>query len=171
MLRAKPYAITLLCGLMAATGAYADDAAPMVDATPRTASHHVYLIGSLRVTQPWIDVTGTPGGDASAYLVVQNRGAAPDRLTGASVVGATSASVLPAVVMVPAGATVVLQPGQAHLVVHGLNGITTTSPPVDATLRFESAGSLHLSFMTDRAAALRNDEPVPSEDRPVHLSQ
>lgn len=180
MHKSKPRVVAVFWALMAATAACAAGAAPPADLTAKAPSHHVYLIGSLRVTQPWIDVTGAPGQDAPAYLVVQNRGEAPDRLTGASVMGAASTAVVSAAgpvaseaaaVVVPAGATVLLEPGQAHLIVHGLGGITTTSPPVDGTLRFERAGSLSLSFMTDRAAAMAEDGPLPSEDKPVHLSQ
>lgn len=179
MHKSKPRVVAVFWALMAATAACAAGAAPPADLAGKAPSHHVYLIGSLRVTQPWIDVTGAPGQDAPAYLVVQNRGETPDRLTGASVAGAASTALVPAAnavasgaaVVVPAGATVLLEPGQAHLVVHGLGGITTTSPPVDGTLRFERAGSLSLSFMTDRAAAMAEDGLLPSEDKPVHLSQ
>lgn len=171
MLKGKLHVIAVLTGLMAATGACADEAVPTTDTAPQGLSHHVYLIGSLRVSQAWIDVTGGPGGDSPAYFVVQNRGEAPDRLMGARVAGAASASVLPAAVVVPAGETVLLRPGQAHLVVRGLSGITSTSPPVEGTLLFEKSGALHLSFLTDQAAAVRDDGPPPSEDKPVHLSQ
>lgn len=175
MFKAKPAIVAVLVAWMATTAAHADDGAPPAMAGETAPSHHAYLIGSLRVTQPWIDVTGGPGPDVPAYLVVQNRGEVPDRLTGASIVGATAAVVVPAAkaaaIVVPAGATVVLEPGQAHLVVHGLGGMTTMSPPVEGTLVFEKAGALHLSFMTDRAAALSHDGPVPPDDKPVHLSQ
>lgn len=148
--------------------------------TVKARPHHVYLIGSLRINQAWIDVSGAAGGDAPAYLTVENRGEGPDRLVGASVTGAASAVIVPASgagasdgsgVPVPAGSTVTLKPGDAHLVVRGLSGVTAASTPLEATLRFERAGSLHLSFTTDRAAALRDDDSAPSEEKPVHLSQ
>lgn len=169
--------VALLSGLAAAMAVLASGAATPAE-TVKARPHHVYLIGSLRITQPWIDVTGAPGGDAPAYLTVENRGEGPDRLVGASVAGAASAAIVPASgaddgsgVPVPARGTVMLKPGEAHLAVRGLSGVTAASPPLEATLRFERAGSLHLSFTTDQAAAMRDDDSAPSDDRPVHLSQ
>lgn len=169
--------VAMLSGLIASTAAFASDVATPAE-TVTARPHHVYLIGSLRITQPWIDVTGAPGGDAPAYLTVENRGEGSDRLVGISVVGAASATLVSAAgtvdgssVPVPAGSTVTLKPGEAHLAVHGLTGVTTASQPLEATLRFERAGSLHLSFMTDRAAALSDDDTAPTDDKPVHLSQ
>lgn len=175
----KPRVVAVLFGLIAVTSAFGGEVETRSD-TVKARPHHVYLIGSLRVSQPWVDVTGAPGGDAPAYLTLENRGEGPDRLVGVSFAAAASAAIVVAsgavgsdgsMVPVPAGSTVTLKPGDAHLVVHGLTGVTTGSPSLEATLRFERAGTLHLSFMTDRAAAMSDDDSAPSEDKPVHLSQ
>lgn len=165
----------VLSGLIA--GAFASVVATSAE-TATSRPHHVYLIGSLRISQPWIDVSGTPGGDAPAYLTVENRGEGPDRLIGVSVAGAASAMLVsasgattsdPGTLAIAAGSTVALKPGDVHLMVRGLTGVATASPTLEATLRFERAGSLHVSFMTDKAAA--TDDSAPSADKPVHLSQ
>ena len=174
----KPRVIAMLSGIIAVTAAFTSGVARPAEAV-MARSRHVYLIGSLRVSQAWIDVTGASGADAPAYLTIENRGEGFDRLVGVSFAGAATATIVATSgtaqdnasgVPVPAGTTVTLKPGEAHLVVHGLTGVTTASPPLEATLRFERAGPLHLSFTTDRAAAT-NDGSTPSEDKPVHLSQ
>ncbi len=140
-------------------------------------AHHVYLVGSLLVTQPWIDLGEAAGSDRSGYLTIENRGGAPDRLTGASVDGAASVTVAAATptdrdgVTIPPQSVVALEPGQAHLILHGMQGVTRDSPPLGGTLHFERAGALHVSFSTHRTDATSEDQTTPAtEEKPVDLA-
>ncbi len=164
-------AAAVVAALIGLAPAYADDTVAPV--TPAGRPHHVFLVGMLRVTQPWIDVSQTAADDAPAYLIVENRSAIPDYLTGASLEGVAAVAIAGDAtskgLVIPPNSKVLLQADAAHLVLHGIHGLTARSAPVPGTLRFERSGMLHLQFDTDRAQAMQDDQGAP--DRPVDLAK
>jgi copper(I)-binding protein len=102
--------------------------------------------------------------DASAFMVVTNRGAAPDSLTGVGSPDAEMVMLHQMVenrmemiegVAVPAGARVRLAPGGYHLMLHGLARPAAVGDTLTLQLHFVRAGEL-----TVRAPVLRYTDAV-----------
>lgn len=140
--------------------------------------HHVYLVGELRVMQAWIDVDRARADKADAYLVVENRGATPERLTAAQTDAADHVAVIAkgggdaspgAGVTIPPHSTVTLQPDDAHLELDGLHGDLHGKGGIAGVLDFEKAGPLHIQFATTHTDALREDQTDPAQLPPASL--
>lgn len=129
------------------------------------AAAHDFSLGALKVGHPWTrsTVPGQPTG--GAFLSVQNTGATPDRLVGASTPLADHVEMhrmslegdvmrmreLPAIDL-PAGQTVALQPGQLHLMLIGLKQPLQADAMVPLTLKFEKAGELKVELKVQALA-------------------
>jgi len=109
-------------------------------------------------------VVPTSPGEATGFLVLENRGSAPVALVGAessdaervmmhSMAGGRMDPV--ARVDVPAGERVLFAPGRYHLMLMGLRRALVAGDTVSLALRFEGAGAL-----TVRAPVLRYTEAV-----------
>ncbi len=114
----------------------------------------------LRIEAPWL--RATPGGAkvAGGYLRVTNVGSEPERLGGARVPFATRVEVhemsmqdgvmkmrpLAGGLDLPPGATVELKPGGYHLMFMDLKGGLKEGDSVPATLSFEKAGEVPVTF-------------------------
>jgi len=103
-------------------------------------------------------------GEATAFLVIDNRGAAPDTLLSAgspdaemAVLHTVAAGRMETVAMlaVPAGGRVTLAPGGYHLMLHGLKHAVTAGDTLTLQLRFAGAGELVV-----RTPVLRYSEAV-----------
>jgi len=115
--------------------------------------------GDLAIETPWL--RATPGGAqvAGGYVKVSNRGAAPDRLVGASIEGAERGEVhemkaengvmkmgpVDGLAIAP-GASVELKPGGYHLMFMGLKAPLKQGDAVKGTLVFEKAGTVDVQF-------------------------
>jgi copper(I)-binding protein len=116
--------------------------------------------GDLVISQAWS--RATPGGAkiGGAYLTIENKGSAPDRLIGGSAdvaarvelhEMATSNGVmkmrpLDKGVAIEPGKTVKLAPGGYHLMLFDLKSPLKQGEQVPVTLEFEKAGKVKLSF-------------------------
>ncbi len=114
----------------------------------------------LAVRDAWVRPAALPesaGGapvNSAAYLVVENRGGASDRLVGVDFAGAARVELHESfvdstgvarmrrvdAVEVPAGAEARLEPGGLHVMLMGLRGALVAGDSVDLVLRFESSG-------------------------------
>lgn len=119
-----------------------------------------YSIGNLRVTAPW--TRATPGGAkiAGGYLAITNNGKEPDRLVSATTAIADHAEIhemsmtdgvmkmrpLPDGLTIKPGETVALKPGGYHMMFMGLKRGLKQGDTMKATLVFEKAGKLDVSF-------------------------
>jgi copper(I)-binding protein len=117
-------------------------------------------IGDLRVSVAWARETPPQAPVGGAYLTVQNTGATDDRLlavesSAAERVELHEASDANGVarmrelahgLVIPAGATVTLAPGGSHLMFIHPSPRWVAGGRVDATLVFEKAGRLPVSF-------------------------
>lgn len=116
--------------------------------------------GDLVITQPWS--RATPGGAkvAGAYLTIENKGAAADRLVGGSADvagkfevhemavsnGVMTMRPLDKGLVIEPGKTVKLAPGGYHVMLMDLKGPLKQGDKVPVTLEFEKAGKVKVSF-------------------------
>lgn len=121
---------------------------------------HDYKVGDVTVDHPWARATPHGAKVAGGFLVVENKGAAPDRLVSvASEIadhteihemamkdGVMSMRQLPDGLAVPAGGEVALKPGGYHLMFIGLKRPLAKGESFKGTLTFEKAGSVEVSF-------------------------
>jgi copper(I)-binding protein len=116
--------------------------------------------GDLVITQAWS--RATPGGAkiGSGYLTIENKGSAPDRLTGVAAEIAGKVEVhemamnngvmtmrpLDGGLTIDPGKTVKLAPGGYHLMMFDLKAPLKQGDMVPVTLEFEKAGKVKLSL-------------------------
>ena len=124
------------------------------------ASAHEFKVGDLLIGHPWS--RATPGGAkiGGGYLTIENKGAAPDRLVGASADVAGKIEVhemtmnngvmtmrpLDKGLAIEPGKTVKLAPGGYHLMMFDLKGPFKQGEKVPVTLQFEKAGKVNVSL-------------------------
>ncbi len=116
--------------------------------------------GDLVITQAW--ARATPGGAkvGGGYLTIENKGSAPDRLTGGSADIAGKVEVhematengvmkmrqLEKGLTIDPGKTVKLAPGGYHLMMLDLKGPLKQGEKVPVTLDFEKAGKVNVTL-------------------------
>jgi copper(I)-binding protein len=119
--------------------------------------------GALHISHAVVPASPSPS-DASAFMLIENQGAAPDSLTGVSSPDAetvmlhqTAAQGMEMVsgVAIPAGGRVALAPGGYHLMLHGLARPAAAGDTITLRLRFAETGDVVV-----RAPVLRYTEAV-----------
>ena len=119
-----------------------------------------YKLGDLVVVSPW--TRATPGGAkiAGGYLKVTNKGSSSDRLLGATSPGADRVEIhemsmtdgvmkmrpLADGLIIKPGETVELKPGGFHMMFMDIKQPLKQGDTLKATLKFEKAGSVDVSF-------------------------
>lgn len=138
--------------------------------------------GPLRIEQAWS--RATPGGASVGvgYLRVTNTGATPDRLLGGATDvasriethdmkmedGVMKMRALSQGIEIAPGATIELKPGGLHLMIMGLKQGLKAGEAVPATLRFEKAGAVPVTFNVLGMGAPPPGAPVASEPEMDH---
>jgi periplasmic copper chaperone A len=115
--------------------------------------------GDIVIEQPWARATPKGAEVGSGYLTIQNKGAAPDRLTGgsadfatvevhqmSSANGVSQMRELKDGLAIPAHGSVGFSPGGYHLMFTHLTHPLTKGESVKATLNFEHAGPIDVEF-------------------------
>jgi periplasmic copper chaperone A len=118
-----------------------------------------FKAGDIVVEKPWARATPKGAEVGSGYLAIQNKGAAPDRLTGgtadfatveihqmSSENGVSQMRELKDGVNIPANASVGFSPGGYHLMFTHLTHPLTKGESIKATLNFEHAGAIEVEF-------------------------
>jgi periplasmic copper chaperone A len=118
-----------------------------------------FKAGDIVVEKPWARATPKGAEVGSGYVTIQNKGGAPDRLTGgaadfASVEihqmksenGVSQMRELKDGLDIPAHGSVGLSPGGYHLMFTHLTHPLTKGDSVKATLNFEHAGPIEVEF-------------------------
>jgi periplasmic copper chaperone A len=118
-----------------------------------------FKAGDIVVEKPWARATPKGAEVGGGYLTIQNKGAAPDRLTGGSANFATvevhemkSANRVMQMrelkdgLAIPARGSVALSPGGYHLMFTHLTHPLTKGESIKATLNFEHAGPVEVEF-------------------------
>lgn len=133
-------------------------AAALLLVTPALAHNGVVHLGPLNLSAPFTRATLPNAPVGGGFLTIENTGTEADRLISVSsdVAGATQVHtmVMEGDVMkmrqltegleIPAGETVVLAPGGAHVMFMGLNQAFVEGQTVTVTLTFEKAGTVEL---------------------------
>lgn len=118
-------------------------------------------VGDIAITQPWARATPPAAVTGAGYLTITNNGATDDRLLAFDTAQANIAEVhemsmandrmvmrpLEDGLPIPAGETVVLQPGGYHLMMIELTDAIVEGTPVTVTLTFEVAGAVTFDLM------------------------
>ena len=131
--------------------------------TATTAAAHDYKIGGLMIGHPMAFETASTARTAGGFMTITNTGDTADRLIAVEAafprveVHTTQMDGDIARMMhledgleIPAGETVILQPGSYHVMIMGLNGDPfEAGEEVPATLVFESAGRLEIVFTVE----------------------
>jgi copper(I)-binding protein len=124
-------------------------------------SQAVVKLGSLQISQPWSRATPQGAKVAAGYLKITNTGATPDRLVGgvsslagrvevhemAMDQGVMKMRALKQGVEIPPGGSIELKPASYHLMLQDLKQPLKKGDRVEATLKFEHAGSVNVDFV------------------------
>ena len=123
--------------------------------------------GDLVITQAWSRATPNGAKTAGAYLTIENKGSAPDRLIGGSSDVADKVEVhemtmnngvmkmrpLDQGLTIEPGKTVKLAPGGYHLMLLDLKSPLKRGDKVPITLEFEKAGKVQVSLDVEGVGA------------------
>ena len=134
--------------------------------------------GDLVITQAWSRQTPSGAKVAGAYLTIENKGTAPDRLVGGSgdvagrfeihemamEGGVMKMRPLDKGVVIDPGKTVKLAPGGNHLMLLDLKSPLKQGEKVPVTLQFEKAGKVNVSLDVQGVGA-----QAPGGDHSGHM--
>ena len=129
----------------------------VASATPVLAQE--FKAGDIVIEKPWARATPKGAEVGSGYVTIQNKGVAPDRLTGgsadfgavevhqmSSANGVSQMRELKDGLAIPAHGSVAFSPGGYHLMFTHLTHPLTKGESVKATLNFEHAGPIEVEF-------------------------
>lgn len=119
-----------------------------------------YSVGDLKVASPWTRATPNGAKIAGGYLTITNNGKQPDRLVSVTTAVADHAEIhemsmtggvmkmrpLDNGLTIKPGETVALKPGGLHMMFVGLKKPLKQGDTMKATLVFEKAGKLDVTF-------------------------
>ena len=134
---------------------------------PSAAFAHSYKVGNLALEHPWTRATPAGARVGGGFVVIENKGAEPDRLIGGTFAGADKVEIHAMAVVdgvmtmrpegsgleVPAGGKVTLEPGGLHLMLVGLKQQLKQGDRVAGTLVFEKAGTVSVEFAVEAIGA------------------
>jgi len=142
-------------------------AAVLASSGTKVAWAHDFSGGSLAIGHPWSRATPPGAKVAGGFLEIENRGTADDRLIAvhADISAATELHLstmtdgamqmrpLPDGVPIPAGTTVLFQPGGLHVMFVGLLRPLVEGESFAAELEFEQAGRIAIAFAVQAAGS------------------
>jgi len=138
-------------------------AAGLLALSAGTALAHDYKAGDLSIGHPWSRETPAAAPVAGGFMVLDNKGAAADRLVAveadvsqkveihemAVVDGVMRMRPLDQGLAIPAGGKVELKPGGYHVMFIGLKAPFKKGDVVKGTLVFEKAGKIPVDFQVE----------------------
>lgn len=151
-------------------------ALPLVN--PASAMSHDFKAGSLELKHPWSAKAPAVAPVLGGYVTIVNTGTQSDRLVGGTTTVAErleihEASIVDGVarmrpakegIKIPAGATLNLQPGGAHIMLVNPKQRPAEGEKFKATLEFEKAGSVEVEFVVQKP------KPSSGENHSGHKS-
>ncbi|WP_309984700.1 copper chaperone PCu(A)C [Herbaspirillum seropedicae] len=160
-------------------------ATALLAAAPLSQAHE-YKLGQLEIGHPYARATVPGQPAAGAYLSIENKGATADRLVGVSSPAAKSGEIhtmaMEGNVMkmrevdggleVKPGQKIAMQPGNGyHIMLMGLSKPLQAGDKVPATLTFEKAGKVEVTFNVEdgKAAAAGKDGMKDMKDMKEHM--
>ncbi|WP_430257250.1 copper chaperone PCu(A)C [Neorhizobium sp. IRS_2294] len=145
---------------------------------PASAMSHDFRAGSLELKHPWSAKAPAVAPVLGGYVTIVNTGTQSDRLLGGTTTVAErleihESSIVDGIarmrpakegIEIPAGATLNLQPGGAHIMLVNPKQRPTEGEKFKATLSFEKAGSVEVEFVVQKP------KPSSSENHSGHKS-
>lgn len=145
---------------------------------PGVSGAHDFKAGSLELKHPWSAKAPPVAPVLGGYLTIVNTGTEADRLVGGSTPAAERlelhestlvdgvARMRPAKqgIAIPAGETLSLQPGGAHIMLINPKQRPAEGEKFKATLEFEKAGQVEVEFVVQA----KSQQPTVSEDHSAH---
>ncbi len=145
-------------------------AALLFFALPATA--HDYALGALRVDHPVVYAAPPTARAAAGYMTIANSGDTPDRLTGIAIDAGDARAEIhrsamrdgvmtmeeAGAVEIPAGGEAALAPGGYHVMILGLPAAPREGETIDATLTFERAGKVDVTFHVEARPAAGQEQ-------------
>lgn len=145
------------------------------------AAAHSYKVGDLHIGHPWARPTVVGQTAGGAFLKIENRGAAADKLLSARSDAAASTELhtmtMDGNVMrmreigelpLPAGQTVELKPGDLHIMFMGLKAPLKVGDSVPLTLTFERAGEVTVDVKVEAPGARPAKAPAEAPSSHGH---
>lgn len=139
---------------------------------------HDYQAGDLHIDHPWSREMPPTAPTSAAYLVIHNKGAVADRLTGADTPAADKAEIHEHVesagmmkmqhvasVDIPAGGEATFAPGGYHVMLFGVKQQYRDGQRFPLTLHFEKAGDVTVEV------AVQKDAPPAAAGHAEHQHQ
>ena len=131
---------------------------PLIFAPPARAAD--YDIGSIHITQPWARATPKGASSGAAYMTITNNGKTPDRVSCVSSDASAQCQIhtmtMEDGVMkmrpeeggleIKPGETVMLKPSGFHVMLVNLKHPLQQGKTVNATLKFENAGTINVEY-------------------------
>jgi len=119
-----------------------------------------YDVGSIHISQPWARSTPKGASSGAAYMTITNNGAAPDRVSCVASDASTKCQIhtmstangvmkmrpVEGGLEIKPGETVTLKPSGLHVMLVDLKHPLEQGKMVEATLRFEKAGTVKVDF-------------------------
>jgi periplasmic copper chaperone A len=119
-----------------------------------------YAVGPMHITQPWARATPKGASSGAGYMTVTNSGTTPDRLTCVASEAAARCQIhsmtmedgvmkmrpVEGGLEIKPGETVTLKPSSLHVMFVNLKHPLEQGQAVEATLKFEKAGTLQVEF-------------------------
>lgn len=141
------------------------------------ASAHKFKIGEIEIVHPFLRATPPKATTAAGYMVIRNDGATPDRLLRIETTAAGRVEFHRSVVEdgiakmqpikegfeIPAGGEFRLGADGTHAMLVGLTGPVDLGSLIDATLVFEKAGALPMTFEVEPAGTKLEDTEMRHE--------
>jgi len=141
---------------------------------------HDFRVGSLELKHPWSAKAPPVAPVLGGYLIIVNTGTEGDRLVGGSTAVAERlelhesslvdgvARMRPAQegIAIPAGDTIALEPGGAHIMLVNPKQRPAEGEKFKATLQFEKAGPVEVDFVVQRKAS----QPAAAENHSGHAN-
>jgi copper(I)-binding protein len=142
------------------------------------ASAQTIKVGNLQIENAWSRATPAGAKIGVGYLVIKNTGTSPDRLVGGSTAAAANVEIHEATIRddvatmqpmssglpIEPGKTVTLAPGGYHLMFVDLKSPLKQGQKVTATLEFEKAGKVDVTFDV-RAVGAKSPMPGHSDHK------
>jgi periplasmic copper chaperone A len=128
-----------------------------------------FKAGSLSIDHPWIRATPAGAKVAAGYMTVMNMGTTADRLVGGTSTAAGAFEIhemamkdgvmtmrpVAGGLPIEPGKTVTLAPGGYHIMLTGLKAPLKEGDKVTATLDFEKAGKVNVTFDVQPVGAMK----------------
>jgi copper(I)-binding protein len=139
------------------------------------ANAHDYTVGTLKIGHPWARATPKGASVGAGYLSITNTGTTADRLLGGATDAASRFEVhemtmdngvmkmrpLANGLIIAPGKTVTLAPGGYHVMFVGLKRPLVKGEHLDATLRFEKAGTVKVYLLVEGIGAMHSGDATP----------